>query len=152
MRAIDRLRYLDTPDSTRQLARELRGENLLVDRECLLGLLTAKSRETAIEEVNRLIADPEFPVADRFLDAFSWLTVEPNSQSWPQSTRDYQQAMATARQQLREHIVGKADTVTANGPIVLHERFFVANWDSAIKPTMANSLRFTSDFPEVIDN
>ncbi len=34
------------------------------------------------------------------------------------------------------------NSVTANGPIVLHERFFVASWDSMIKPTMVNNFRF----------
>ncbi len=34
------------------------------------------------------------------------------------------------------------NSVTANGPIVLHERFFVASWDSTLKPTMVNNLRF----------
>ncbi len=34
------------------------------------------------------------------------------------------------------------NSITANGPIVLHERFFVANWDSTIRPTILNNLRF----------
>jgi len=32
--------------------------------------------------------------------------------------------------------------VSANGKAVTHERIFVANWDSTIKPTMVNSFRF----------
>lgn len=34
------------------------------------------------------------------------------------------------------------NSITANGPIVLHERFFTANWDSILKPTMVNNLRY----------
>ncbi len=34
------------------------------------------------------------------------------------------------------------NSITANGPIVLHERFFVANWDSIIRPTLVNNFRF----------
>jgi Carboxypeptidase regulatory-like domain/TonB dependent receptor len=33
-------------------------------------------------------------------------------------------------------------SVTANGPIVLHERFLVGNWDSTPKSNMVNNLRF----------
>jgi len=33
-------------------------------------------------------------------------------------------------------------SVTTNGPIVLHERFFVTNWDSTITPTMVNNFRY----------
>ena len=34
------------------------------------------------------------------------------------------------------------NSITANGPIVLHERFFVGSWDTTIKPTMFNNFRF----------
>ena len=34
------------------------------------------------------------------------------------------------------------NSITANGPLVLHERFFVANWDSTLRPTMVNSFRY----------
>ncbi len=33
-------------------------------------------------------------------------------------------------------------SVTANGPIVLHERFLVGNWDSTPKSNMVNNVRF----------
>jgi hypothetical protein len=33
-------------------------------------------------------------------------------------------------------------SVTTNGPIVLHERFFVTNWDSTLTPTMVNNFRY----------
>ena len=102
-----RLRYLDTPESTRQLARELRGESLQLDRECLLGLVTSKSRDAAIDETKRLIADPKFPVSDRFLDALCWLTVQPDSSWWPQSTKEYRKEMEAVRLQLQEHVTAK---------------------------------------------
>ena len=34
------------------------------------------------------------------------------------------------------------NSITANGPIVLHERFFVSNWDSTLRPTILNNLRY----------
>jgi outer membrane receptor protein involved in Fe transport len=34
------------------------------------------------------------------------------------------------------------NSITANGPIVLHERFFVGTWDSIITPSIVNNLRF----------
>ena len=33
-------------------------------------------------------------------------------------------------------------SVTTNGPIVLHERFFVTNWDSTLRPNILNNLRY----------
>ena len=33
-------------------------------------------------------------------------------------------------------------SITTNGPIVLHERFFVTNWDSTLRPTIVNNLRY----------
>jgi hypothetical protein len=34
------------------------------------------------------------------------------------------------------------NSVTANGPVVTHERIFVAAWDSTISPTQVNNFRF----------
>ncbi len=34
------------------------------------------------------------------------------------------------------------NSVTANGPAVTHERYFVTNWDSTLKPTLVNNFRF----------
>lgn len=34
------------------------------------------------------------------------------------------------------------NSVTANGPAVTHTRFFVANWDTVISPTIVNNARF----------
>jgi hypothetical protein len=34
------------------------------------------------------------------------------------------------------------NSITANGPVVTHERIFVASWDSTISPTMVNNFRF----------
>lgn len=33
-------------------------------------------------------------------------------------------------------------SISTNGPLVLHERFFVTNWDSTITPTMVNNFRY----------
>jgi hypothetical protein len=106
--AIERLRHLDTPESTKELARSLRGENVPIDRECLQGLLTSPAREVAIDEVNRLLAQPDFPVSERFLEAFCWLLVIPDFGQWPQRGSEYQRAMATARQQLTNQLAKKS--------------------------------------------
>jgi hypothetical protein len=34
------------------------------------------------------------------------------------------------------------NSITANGPIVLHERFFVGSWDSIFTPSIVNNFRF----------
>src|ERR1700733_14668782 len=34
------------------------------------------------------------------------------------------------------------NSVTANGPAVTHERFFVTNWDTTVRPTLVNNFRF----------
>ena len=34
------------------------------------------------------------------------------------------------------------NSVSANGPAVTHARFFISNWDSIIRPNIANNLRF----------
>ena len=100
LNAIARLRYLDTPESTRELARRLRGENLRIDRECLQGLLTSPAREVAVAEVDRLLAQPGFPVSERFLDARCWLKVKPGPEPYAQSGTEYQRVMASSRQLL----------------------------------------------------
>lgn len=105
--AIERLRHLDTPESTKELARRLRGENVLIDRECLQGLLTSPAREIAIVEVNGLLGQPDFPVSERFLDALCWLSVNPDPQRWPQRGSEYRKTMATARQQLTNQLAKK---------------------------------------------
>ena len=61
--ALEQLRYLDTPESTRELARRLRGDNVYADRACLQGLLTSPARDVALSAVNRLLAQPDFPVS-----------------------------------------------------------------------------------------
>lgn len=98
--AIQRLRYLDTPESTKELARRLRRENVFIDRQCLQGLLTSPARKVAIDEVNGLLAQPAFPVSERFLDALCWLLVDTDPERWFQQHSKYQKAMAAARLQL----------------------------------------------------
>jgi hypothetical protein len=105
--AIERLRHLDTPESTKELSRRLRGENVLIDRECLQGLLTSPAREIAIVEVNGLLGQPDFPVSERFLDALCWLLVNYDPQRGPQPGSEYQKTMATARRQLTNQLAKK---------------------------------------------
>ncbi len=105
--AIERLRHLDTPESSRELARRLRGENVLMDRECLQGLLTSRAREVAVDEANHLLAQPDFPVSERFLNALCWLLVNPEAGRWPEQHNEYQEAMARTRQQLTNQLAKK---------------------------------------------
>jgi hypothetical protein len=74
--ALAQLRYLGTEDSTREMARRLRGENPSEDGELIFGLVASPHRDVAMAEMNRLLADPDFPVTSEFLAAMGAL--DPN--------------------------------------------------------------------------
>ena len=107
-RALERLRHLNSPESTRELARRLRGENAPTDYECLEGLLTSSSRAVAIDEVNRLLADPGFPVSERFLDALTSLSIPIDA---PRD--EHQKAVAASRRQLSSQLANKRGAALA---------------------------------------
>jgi hypothetical protein len=73
-RALEQLRFLDTKEATRELARRLRGENVEDDRQYVLGLVGSPERDTAREEMHRLIREPDFPVMQEFLGALAELS------------------------------------------------------------------------------
>jgi hypothetical protein len=86
--ALEQLRYLDTKASTRELARRLRGENQTDDEQYMLGLLGSPYRDAAQEEMNRLLADPDFPVTTQFLGTMAALS--PGGDREPQYWTDPQ--------------------------------------------------------------
>jgi hypothetical protein len=59
------LRYLGTPAAAREMARRIRGEPW--DNEFRLGLLGSSARSAVIDETERLLVEPEFPVTGSFM-------------------------------------------------------------------------------------
>ncbi len=72
-----RLRALGTADAARFLARHYRGDVYPLDREVLLGLLGSPNKQAGIEEMHRLLRDPDFAVTPPFLEALALLSAPP---------------------------------------------------------------------------
>lgn len=77
--ALKALRYLGSAESARELARRLRGEDNNTDWDCMLGLIGSPHRDTGIEEMRKLLEDPDFPVSNRFLTTMSVLPLDPKA-------------------------------------------------------------------------
>ena len=71
--AVKTLRYLGTPGAAREMARRITGGEW--DWEFKLGLAGSPSKEAGLEEMNKLLLDPKFPVADQFLTTMSVIAV-----------------------------------------------------------------------------
>jgi hypothetical protein len=78
-----RLRALGTVAAARFLARQYRGDVNPLDHEALLGLLASPNRQAGVEEMGRLLRDPDFPVTTSFLDALAVLDTSPADATWP---------------------------------------------------------------------
>ena len=72
-----RLRALGTSDAARFLARQYRAEIHPLDRDVLLGLLGSPCKQAGVEEMSRLLRDPDFAVTPSFLDALALLSAPP---------------------------------------------------------------------------
>jgi hypothetical protein len=71
--ALKTLRFLGTADAAKEMARRLRGEDSRADFECMFGLVGSRFRDVALDEMRRLLADPDHPVSSRFLYALTVL-------------------------------------------------------------------------------
>lgn len=98
-----RLRALGTAAAARLLARHYRGDIYPLDHELLLGLLASPNRQAGVEEMRRLLRDPDFPVAASFLDALALLDTPPADAAWP-TIRGKRPLL---RQQLSDALAGK---------------------------------------------
>ena len=74
LRALETLRFLGTPDATRELANQLRAEDRRRGNfHCYIGLITSPEREVARQALEGVLADPDRPISDTLLDALVWL-------------------------------------------------------------------------------
>lgn len=88
--ALTRLRYLGTEEAARELARRLRGEDNNGDFQCMFGLIGSAHSAAGLEEMNRLLDNPDFPVSQLFLTTMAILPLDPAES--PETLRSKQEA------------------------------------------------------------
>lgn len=71
------LRYLGSEEAARELARRFRGDDDHADWDYMFGLVGSPHRDAGVEQMNKLLQDPEFPVCDLFLTTLSILPLDP---------------------------------------------------------------------------
>jgi hypothetical protein len=71
--AVKTLRYLGTPEAAREMARRMTGT--VSDWDFAAGLMGSPARSVALEEMKKLLVDPNFPVSGRFLGTMSVLAL-----------------------------------------------------------------------------
>jgi hypothetical protein len=76
--AMRRLRYLGTADAARELAQHISDEQSGISALCLFGLIGSPNRTVGLEELRKLLVDPDFPVRGVFLIALSILPLDPD--------------------------------------------------------------------------
>jgi hypothetical protein len=66
--ALETLRFLGTPEATRELATRMRGERSDgLDFICMLGLISSPEREAARAALAEALADPDHPISSDFI-------------------------------------------------------------------------------------
>ena len=86
--ALETLRFLGTADSTRELAKRMRGEdNDGLDYICMLGLIASPDRDVARAALETELADPDHPIDGNFLYALRMVSYERGTinGSWQQA-------------------------------------------------------------------
>jgi hypothetical protein len=71
--AVKTLRYLGTPEAAREMVRRMTGT--VSDWDFAAGLMGSPARSVALEEMKKLLVDPNFPVSGRFLNTMSVLAL-----------------------------------------------------------------------------
>jgi hypothetical protein len=71
------LRYLGSEEATRELARRLRGEDNHADWDYMFGLIGSPHRDAGLQEMNKLLEAPDFPISDLFLTTMAILPLDP---------------------------------------------------------------------------
>lgn len=77
--AVQALRFLGGDDAAREMARRLRGEEPFSDFQFELGLIDSPQPATALAEMKKLLADPDFPISGGFLDAMAVISLDPKT-------------------------------------------------------------------------
>ena len=73
-RAIDNLRYLGTPEATRELVKQMRGERDGFDATCFFGVIASPHRAVARQALEAALHEPDHPVGESLLDALVFMT------------------------------------------------------------------------------
>ncbi len=107
------LRFLGTADSTRELAKRLRGEDPGgLDNICTLGLISSPEREVARAALEAELADPDHPIDSSFLYVLRMVSFEasPLDPSWQRARQTIVEKLIAALPIKR----GKALTISLN--------------------------------------
>ncbi len=109
--ALEMLRFLETSDAAKELAKRLRGEDSGgLDYICMLGLISSPDPEAARSALEAELRDPNHPISDTFLYALRSIntTGEPPNQNWRDADRKALEALVAALSEKR----GKAFTIS----------------------------------------
>jgi hypothetical protein len=91
--ALETLRFLGTADATRELVRQMRGDDSSgLDYVCMLGVISSPERSVARTALEEALADPDHPVDGNFLYTFRTVSSDTNS--------NWQEAQQRALEQL----------------------------------------------------
>ena len=71
--ALETLRFLGTPDATRELVKQMRGEDPGLDSICYLALVSSPERAVALGALEEALADPDRPIDADFLGVLSFV-------------------------------------------------------------------------------
>jgi hypothetical protein len=103
--AVKSLRFLTSEEAAREMARRLCGGGPFSDHQYMLGLLDSPQRTAARDEMQKLVADPDFPVCGSFMDTFTRLAL--NRGTPPD---EVQSRMADSRQAFQARLLGVLST------------------------------------------
>jgi hypothetical protein len=98
-RATEILRYLGTREATRELAKEIRGDDGYFPTDCFFGLIGSPERAVARELLDQELARPDRPIDDRFLNALIWFE-EHDTKSDPKTGGAEERALEKAMRAL----------------------------------------------------
>jgi hypothetical protein len=110
--ALRQLRYLGSADAALEMARHLRGEETTDDWQYMFGLVGSPNRMAGLDEMRKLLVDPDFPVSEAFLNTISVLPLDPNDS--PESLRkQWGENQKAARYTLLDVLPNKKGTALA---------------------------------------
>jgi hypothetical protein len=109
--ALETLRFLETSEAARELAKRLRGEDSGgLDYVCMLGLISSPDREVARTALETELRDPDHPISDTFLYTLRTINTvgEPPNENWRDAQSKALGALVAALPEKR----GKAFTIS----------------------------------------
>ena len=141
------LRYLGTPAAARELARRLNEPGCSSD--CRFGLIGSPARAAGLDEMRRLLVDPEFPVDSSFLSTMSVAGLTSDSGDLPAQRQQLETAF---RQELASALGAKrgpalavsVNTIVEGAAISSHELTaqLIANFEQLPMQKQAELLRY----------